>query len=318
MKKKVTIQIVTYNSEKDIIKCIDSINQQTYPNIEVIVIDNKSTDKTVDLLSSKYNDIKIILNNKNLGFCKGHNIGFREGKGDYVIVLNPDVTLDKHFVEEVVKGMEENPEVGLISGKILRMKQDFTTTDIIDSTGIVMARNRRAYDRGQGEKDKGQYDEKSNIFGVCGAAAVYRREMLEDIKIDNEYFDENFFAYKEDVDLSWRAKLLGWKCLYVPSAIAYHKRGWKKSSRKEIPLFLRIHSIKNRYLTIIKNDNIISYLKDFPFILAFDIGVFLYCLFKEPKTLKYILYTIKLLPDTIKKRKHIKIKAKKLSKFRSF
>ncbi|QIB27577.1 glycosyltransferase family 2 protein [Caloranaerobacter azorensis] len=316
--KKVTIQIVTYNSEKDIIKCINSINQQTYRNIEVIVIDNNSTDKTVELLLNKYSNITLIINNKNLGFCKGHNIGFREGKGDYVIILNPDVILDKHFVEQVVKAMEGNPDVGLISGKILRMKQNFITTNIIDSTGIVMARNRRAYDRGQGEEDKGQYDEKNIIFGVCGAAAVYRRKMLEDVKIDNEYFDENFFAYKEDVDLSWRAKLFGWKCLYVPSAVAYHKRGWKESSRKEIPLFLRIHSIKNRYLTIIKNDNIISYLKDLPFILAFDIGIFVYCLFKEPKTLKYILCTIKLLPDTIKKRKQIKIKTKRLKELKNF
>lgn len=314
MYKKVTIQIVTYNSEKDILKCIETINEQTYKNIEIIVIDNKSTDKTVDLLTTEYPNVKLIVNKENLGFCKGHNMGFKEGTGEYVVVLNPDVVLDKHFVEEAVKVMENNPEVGLVSGKILRMKPDFTKTNIIDSTGIIMLRNRRAYDRGQGEEDRGQYDYKKDIFGVCGAAAVYRREMLEDIKIDDEYFDENFFAYKEDVDLSWRTKLFGWKCLYVPSAIAYHKRGWKENNRKKISPLLKVHSIKNRYLMILKNDRLIDFIKDLPYILLFDIGVFIYCLLREPKTLKYIPYTIKHLYDTIKKRKKIKEKLKIISK----
>lgn len=313
MNKKVTAQIVTYNSQQDILKCLESICNQTYKNIEIIVINNKSTDKTVDLIINKYRDIKLIRNKENIGFCKAHNIGFRKGTGEYIMVLNPDVILDKHFIENVVDKMEKDSKIGLISGKILRMKPDFSLTNIIDSTGIVMPRNRRAYDRGQGEEDKRQYDNETDIFGACGAAAVYRREMLEDIKIDNEYFDENFFAYKEDVDLSWRAKKLGWKCKYVPTAIAYHKRGWKEKNRKEIPTFLRVHSIKNRYLMLIKNETFVSFIQNSPHIILFDIGIFLYCIFKESKTLKYIPDTFKLLYDTIKKRKRLqkKIRQKK-------
>lgn len=314
MDKKITVQIVTYNSRNDILKCIDSIENQTYKNIEIIVIDNNSTDNTVELLKEKKDIIKLIKNNENTGFCGGHNIGFREGIGDYIIVLNPDVILDKYFVEEVVKSMEKNQGIGLLSGKILRMNLDFTPTNIIDSTGIVMPRNRRAYDRGQGEEDQEQYDEKRDIFGVCGAAAIYRRDMLEDIKIDDEYFDENFFAYKEDVDLSWRAKVFGWECLYVPSAVAYHKRGWKENNRKNTPYFLKVHSIKNRYLMMIKNEHIIDFFRNLPYILSFDIGIFIYCLLREPMTLKYIPSTIKGLNDTIRKRK--KIQRKRVKQFK--
>lgn len=311
MDKKVTIQIVTYNSAQDIVKCLDSIKEQTFKNIEIIVIDNKSTDQTVDLLRKKHNDIQLIINKRNLGFCIGHNIGLRRGTGEYVLVLNPDIVLDKYFVEIVVQSMEYNPKVGLISGKLLRMMPDFLKTSIIDSTGIIMPKNRRAFDRGQGEEDHGQYDLDQQIFGVCGAAAFYRRTMLKDIKVGNEFFDENFFAYKEDVDLSWRAKNLGWESLYVPNAIAYHKRGWKQHSREDMPHFLKVHSIKNRYLMIVKNENIAEFLKNLPYIAIFDLGVFAYCLFREPKTLKYIPSTIGLLYDTIKKRKTITNKIKR-------
>ncbi|WZL73649.1 glycosyltransferase family 2 protein [Clostridiaceae bacterium 35-E11] len=317
MQALVTVQIVTYNSKKDILECLKGIYQQTYPNIEVIIIDNKSTDNTVDLLEKKPFGINLIVNPQNLGFCGGHNIGFQKGRGEYVLVLNPDVVLDPHFIEEAVKAMDQNPYVGLISGKILRMTPDFRPTNAIDSTGIVMPKNRRAYDRGQGEIDTGQYDHETDIFGVCGAAAVYRREMLEDIKINEEYFDENFFAYKEDVDLSWRARNLGWKCLYVPTAVAYHKRGWRESGRKSIPSFLKIHSIKNRYLMMIKNEDTVDFIKNLPYILAVDIGIFVYCLFREPKTLKYIPTTIKLLCDTIEKRKMIKRKQRDKLKSKS-
>ncbi|MFT9495340.1 glycosyltransferase family 2 protein [Anaerosolibacter sp.] len=306
MGKKVTVQIVTYNSAKDILKCLEGIWEQTYKDIEVIVIDNKSTDHTVDLLQSYKDYIRLTVSNINTGFCGGHNQAFRIGTGEYVLVLNPDVYLDKSFIEIAVNEMENNPEVGSISAKLLRMDENYMPSDIIDSTGIIMPKNRRAYDRGQGEKDIGQYDSKIEIFGVCGAAAFYRRSMLEAIKVDNEYFDENFFAYKEDVDLSWRAKNQGWKCIYLPDALAFHKRGWKDRSRQDIPLFLKVHSIKNRYLMMIKNESLIDYIKNLPSILIFDIGIFSYCLFREQKTLRYIPSTLKVLCDTISKRKKIK------------
>lgn len=310
MHKKVTVQIVTYNSAGDILQCIDSIDKQTYKNIELIIIDNKSTDNTVDLLKSNFPGIQLIENNENLGFCSAHNIGLKRGIGTYHLILNPDVILDSHFIENMVSFTEKQPQVGLATGKILRMMPNGDLSNIIDSTGILLPKNRRAYDRGQGKEDLGQYDKDRQVFGVCGAAAFYRKKMLEEIKIDGEYFDETFFAYKEDVDLSWRARNLGWKSIYVPEAIAYHKRGWQEEGRNHIPTFLKVHSLKNRYLMMLKNEKTSDFLKNLPFILSFDIAVFFYCLVKEPKTLKYIPSTLKRLYDTIKKRKKIQKKIK--------
>jgi len=304
MDKTVFIQIVAYNSEKDILNCLASIINQTYKMIEIMVIDNASIDQTTILIKKHYPNITLIENNSNKGFCNPNNYAFTQAKGEYIIVINPDVILDENFIDVVVRRMEEHQDVGIISGKILRMDNNFTKTNIIDSTGIILPKSRRAYDRGQGEVDLGQYDNSRNIFGACGAAAVYRRAMLEDISLEDEYFDEDFFAYKEDVDLSWRSNNLGWKCLYVPEAIAYHKRGWSKEVRKKIPDFVRVHSVKNRYLMMLKNERK-DFLWHFPYIITTDLLIFIYCIVREPKVLRYIPEVIRLIPKTIRKRRKI-------------
>ena len=305
MKPLCFVQIVTYNSAKYIKRCIESVINQTYANIKIVVIDNGSQDETVALLKNMSFHVYVIENPWNTGFARGHNIGFRQNDGDYILVLNPDVVLDERFIENAIAYMEQNLTVGLLTGKVLRMTPDFQFARTIDSTGIVISKTRRAFDRGQGEEDRGQYDEQKEVFGVSGAAAVYRRRMLEDIKVWDEYFDEDFFAYKEDVDLSWRARLKGWTCHYCPEAIAYHVRGWKQGSRKSQPLFIRIHSMKNRLLMMIKNDSFEGFLRHLPYIIIYEMGTFFYCLIFDFKALKYIIEVMRLLPDALKKRKAI-------------
>src|SRR5439155_16165933 len=136
---------------------------------------------------------------------------------EYVLVLNPDTVLRPNFIEELIHALDARPDAASASGKLLRM--DSTT---IDSTGIVMLRSQRHLDRGADEPDIGQFDKPEDIFGASGAAAMYRRPALEDARIDDEYFDEDFFAYREDADLAWRLRLLGWNSIYVPSAVALH------------------------------------------------------------------------------------------------
>ncbi|WHH57423.1 glycosyltransferase family 2 protein [Petroclostridium sp. X23] len=303
--KKVLVQIVTYNSEKYIIKCLESLSIQTYNNIEIIIIDNNSSDDTILLVNKYYKETRIIKNGCNIGFSAAHNIGFIVAEAEYILILNPDVILEEQFIANIIAKMAQDSRVGLVTGKVLRMRNYFEKTDEIDSTGIFISKSCRAFDRGQAEMDVGQYDYDIDVFGACGAAAIYRRAMLEDIKVDNEYFDESFFAYKEDIDLSWRARLKGWECIYCPEAVAYHMRGWNEGNRKSQPLFIRVHSIKNRILMMLKNDSIVGILEHLPQILIYELAVFFYCLLFDFKALRYIIEVVKLLPQTLRKRKLI-------------
>ena len=246
MNKLASVNILTYNGQSLIGPCLDSVFKQTYPNVEVLVIDNASKDKTVRIVkkicstaNAKKQCLNIIENKKNLGFAAGHNIGIKKSRGEYVLCLNQDVILDKDFIKMAVKTIEKDKKVGAVQGKLYKLQTlnpKPQTSNIIDTTGLLMFKNRRIVNRGQGEKDNGKYNKEEEIFGVDGAASLYRRSALEDIKlpvssheklrgrrhksIPYEYFDENFFCYKEDVDLAWRMRLYGWKAVYQPKAIA--------------------------------------------------------------------------------------------------
>lgn len=281
MKPTVSVQIVTFNSEDDIENCIIAVKNQSYPIHRLIVIDNNSNDATL-LKVQKFGSIEIIKNINNVGFAKGHNQGITMTNTDYVLVLNPDVQLHKNYIEYIVEALENNSAVGMATGKLYRDVE----SRILDSTGIQIKKNRRAIDRGTGEVDTGQYDSKNLIFGVSGAAAVYKREMINSISINHEFFDETFFAYKEDVDVSWRAQILGWKSLFVHQAIAMHGRGWKEDKkRSEVPVYIRQKSYINRYFYIVKNDQLSYYVLHLPFILFFELASFFYTVLKERELL---------------------------------
>ncbi|HZP23647.1 MAG TPA: glycosyltransferase [Terriglobales bacterium] len=126
-------------------------------------------------------------------------------------------------------------------------------TNIIDSTGIYFTRNMRHLDRGAEEVDRGQYDRMQYVFGASGAAAMFRRSFIEDVSVEGEFFDEEFFAFREDGDLAWRAQVMGWKCLYVPAAVAWHVRRVTPERRRDLPLVINWHSAKNRFLMRGKN-----------------------------------------------------------------
>jgi len=283
----IAVQIVTYNSADYIADCLNSVILQSYPVEKIIVIDNDSNDCIKDVVSH-YSNVYCVQNSINSGFVGGHNQGLNYAETDYVLVLNPDVILDKYYIEHIIKFMHLNEKVGAATGKLYRDLDSY----IIDSTGINIKKSRRAVDRGSGEVDQGQYDDMINVFGVSGAAAVYKREMIDMISEDGRFFDESFFAYKEDVDVSWRARLAGWEICFVPKAIAQHERGWKDDkSRKDISLKTRKHSYINRHFYIIKNDNIFYFLLHFPFIFIYEASCLVYILLKERK----LFYAYKLL-----------------------
>jgi len=312
MNKLVSIIILTYNSERYIENCLKSVSGQTYDNIEILIVDNNSNDGTRGILRELKGNQRVILNNENLGYAGGNNIGIKQSRGEYVILINPDVVLDKNFVQEIVSEFEKDPKIGSVQGKIYQMNKR-VKTNIIDTVGFEFFKSGRIIDRGQGEQDNRQYDKSYEIFGVNGAAAVYRRETLNDVELKEEYFDEDFFCYAEDFDLAWRARLRGWKSVFNPKAIAWHDRtssksisgGWKefRKTRKSQSLWLRKMSWRNVWLAFIKNLPLKSFFH--PQFLKRQIKFCFYLLIFEPGVLLIKFSIIKLLPRMLKKRKII-------------
>lgn len=275
----IAVQIVTYNSTDDIKLCLKSVFSQTYPIEQVVVVDNNSQDNIQDVMAF-YPHVHFVQNSVNNGFVGGHNQALTYTDTDYVLVLNPDVVLDKEYIERIIEYMVLHKNIGAATGKLYRD----IDKQIIDSTGIDIKKNRRAIDRGSGEVDQGQYDAAINVFGVSGAAAIYKREMIDMILEEGQFFDESFFAYKEDVDVSWRARLAGWDICFVPTAIAKHERGWKDNkSRQHISLKTRKHSFINRHYYIVKNDQLLYFLLHLPAIFLYEMLCIIYMLFKEPQ-----------------------------------
>lgn len=285
----ISIVIAGYNAAEYIRLCLDSIYNQDYKNYEIIFVDNGSTDGTSSILKT-YPGIKIITNKINKGFCLATNQGIRASGGGYVLTLNSDVVLEKNFLSELGKDIKLEG-AGLFGVKIL--KKD---GQAIDSTGLSLSFFYRFFDRGYAELDKGQYDKDTGIFGPCAAAALYKKEMLEDIKHNGEYFDEDFFFLGEDFDLAWRAQKKKWKARFVPSAVCYHVRNSSGFNNK----YKQYLSLRNRFFLLIKNDAI-NFRYSIVFLL-YDVPRLIYMLFTNKYTFKAIYEIIKYTPKMLKKR----------------
>jgi len=285
--------IVNYN-RKDLLKrCLDSVRGQTFKDIETIVVDNASSDDSVEMVRTFHPEAKLIWNTRNLLFCKAHNQGIDEAGGNFILCLNNDVILDKDYLKEALFAIGLDTKIGMVSGKVLRMDKK-----TIDSTGLFLARNRKAVERGYGKKDKGQYEKPGYVFGVSGACAFFRRNMLMDIKDENGYFDERFGMYYEDLDLCWRAQKKGWKAYYTPKAVSYHIRGGTAVTGKRRPGLnlpyiskeLQKRYIRNRYLCMKKNDSWRGILRNLAFILPYEVKLRGYLMLEKVRCfLKFML-----------------------------
>ncbi len=341
---KISIILVTWNGKKYIPYCLESIFDQSFQDFKVLIIDNGSIDDTVEYIKSNYNlyltneKLKLIENKENTGFCGGYNQAIREviKDSEYILMLNQDIVLEKNYLEEIVNFLKTHQKIGALMGKIYRW--DFEKnkkTNIIDSAGIKMFRNRRAVEIGQGEEDKGQFNKTKEIFGVTGACSIFNSQALKDveIKLSNkmpEYLDEDFVAYKEDIDISLRLRAYGWKIFFLPQAKAYHDRTLRGEknlndvsvalNRKNKNKWRNFLSYKNHLFMLIKNEFLKNFILDFPWIAFYELKKIVFMLIFEFPTLKEALWNFfKQLPLIFKKRKIIasrrKINAKEIRKW---
>ncbi len=271
-----SVIIVNYNKKDLLRRCLDSVMGQGFKDIEIIVVDNASSDGSVEMINTYYPEARLIWNTTNLLFCKAYNQGIDASKGNFVLCLNNDVILHKDYLKETLAAIGLDTRIGMVSGKILRVDKK-----TIDSTGLFLGRNRKPVERGYGRKDRGQYEKKGYVFGVSGACAFFRKGMLKDVRDENGYFDERFGMYYEDLDLCWRAQKKGWTAYYTPKAAAYHERagtavverGKWKSIFPYLPDDLKKRYLKNRYLCMKKNDSLWGILANLPFILWQEIKI---------------------------------------------
>ncbi len=248
--------IVNWNGKKYLKDCFDSLERQTYKDFKIVFVDNGSEDGSVDFiknryLGSKFPSIEIIQLEKNTGFCFGYNMGIKKALEDkninYVIILNNDTKLDEKYIEEIINCAKNHPEAGSIQPKVL----NFFEPDKIDCAGILLSIDGVAVNRGYGEKDQGQLESEEEIFGANGTASLLFREALEKIQIkEGEYFDNDYFAYYEDVDLAWRMRLAGFKSFFCPRAKLFHIHS---ATANKIFGSKAYYLNRNRFFTLIKN-----------------------------------------------------------------
>jgi GT2 family glycosyltransferase len=226
----VSVVVINFNSGEHIFHCIDSLQKQSYRNWELIIVDNASTDGSSEAVRqlAASSGFQYEYSEKNLGSSRGNNLGILLSHGEFVLVMNADVFLDPSYMANCIAAFTRDSRIGTVIGKLISSKDP----RVIDSAGVTLFREGLGVERGIGEVDLGQYDRDEYVAGACCAAAMYRREMLEDIRIDQSFYDEQFFAFVEDLDLSVRALLRGWQTLYFPSAVARHVRGGSTKSSK--------------------------------------------------------------------------------------
>ena len=242
LKNKIAVAVVNWNTEDKSIACVDALMAQTTDHT-IIAVDNGSEDGFVDRIKTEYPKVQLLANASNLGFAGGVNTAIRwaqKNDFEYIALINSDALPAPNWLEELMKGMKKFKDAGAVTGKFV------LTNGLLDSTGDQYTIWGRAYPRGRDLKDEGQFDKAEYVFGASGGASLYKMEVFNSIGL----FDEDFFAYYEDVDMSFRMQLAGWKVGYMPSATADHIGGASSGRVRGLVVYL---TIKNLPWLFIKN-----------------------------------------------------------------
>ncbi len=240
---RVTVVIPNWNGERFLDICLTSLRRQSFEDFETVLVDNGSTDASVDFTRRNFPEVQVVSLDDNRGFSAAVNAGIRASGAEYVVLLNNDTEVDPGWLEALVRAGESHLEAGLFASKLV----DFHDRRVLDGAGDALRRSGLPYRIGHQELDRGQFDEPAFVFGACAAAALYRRSIFEEIGP----FDEDFFAYCEDGDVSFRAQLAGYQCLYVPKALVYHM-GSASTGGKRSPTATRLGT-QNSVNLLVKN-----------------------------------------------------------------
>jgi len=289
---------VNHNGSKYLANCLKSVRNSSYDPFEIIFVDNASTDDSIVIVQELFkNDrITIVRNPSNLGFAKGNNMGARYAKGDYLVFLNNDTEVEPCWLNELVKKMESDPRIGVAQSKLLQLgcpqdRQIFDSTgDFIDFYGVGIR-------RGAGQVDQSQYENIEEVFSARGACMIVRRRIIKDVGL----FDGDFFMGFEDVDLCWRIRLKGYKVMYVPKSVVYHKGSGTPSNIRAF------HDQKNVFLLMMKNYDIFNLVLHLPPHLIFTLGAFVLDIFYR-RTLVLALRKLRVVSFLLLNLRHIMTK----------
>jgi GT2 family glycosyltransferase len=299
----VSVIIPNWNGKKFLKGCLDSLLGSNYPQTEVVIVDNGSKDGSVEFLQEHYPSVKLVTFPHNTGFSVAVNAGITNSSGEFVALLNNDTVVEPDWITQMVSAMREHAEIGSTGCKMLA----YDDHKLLDGAGDGYRRGGLPGRIGHREIDRGQFDKQRYILGPCGGAALYRRSMLDDIGL----FDDDYFAYLEDVDIGLRAQSAGYKCLYVPTAVMYHL-GCGTTGSGYHPLVVKL-SAQNNWNTIVKNIPIQLLLKFAPQILYWQAYYFAVVIVRGGQVIPWLHGTwnaIKLLPKMLRKRAEINRKRK--------
>jgi len=294
----VSIIVVNYNGQELIVDCLKALEAQKFQDFEVILVDNGSSDQSLDRIkkfteqTSTATPIRVIQLEKNVGFAAGNVEGLKRAQGEYIALLNNDTEPDDMWVAELASAMRDHPEVGICASKMI-----VHGANVLDSAGLMYSTLLKGYNRGEGESGS-KYTEPEYVFGASGGAALCRRKMIDEIG----FLDEDFFLIHEDVDLSFRAQLAGWKVLYVPTARVYHKVRSSIGTMSDTAVY---YTLRNADFVKVKNIPLALLLRCLP---GFFIGLmteFIYFAIKHGRLRVYLrakLDALRMLPSMLKKR----------------
>jgi GT2 family glycosyltransferase len=319
-----TVSLVTWNGMRWLPACLASVAAQTLADHELLVIDNASSDgSTAWLRAQAAADprIHLVESAQNSGYARAHNANIRVARGEAILLLNQDAVLDPGFLEATVSVLRERPGVASVQGRLRRLGPDGERRDVLDTTGLVMHRDRRVVSRAQLAKEEwpgGDGPTAGPVWGADGAAPVYRRSALAGARLPRrgggwEVLDEDFFMYKEDVDLAWRLRRLGWTAWYEPAALAWHARGSGDTGASSVvgviranlsnPPHVRAISWRNQRLMQVKNEELASYLRDLPWIARRELLSWAFVLLADPGRLRVLPELLRALPWAMRKRR---------------
>jgi hypothetical protein len=244
---KLSVVVVNWNSRADLEACLDSLRVQTHRELEVVVIDNASTDGSVEMVRTRYPEVRLLAQADNLGFAEACNLGIDATTGPWVAMLNNDATAEPRWAEALVEAARDAPAAcGMLQSLMLFQR----APGRVNSTGIELTRAGRGHDRNEGAPRPTRL-EPEEIFCPTAGAAAYRRAMLDAIRLPVGYFDRDHFCYYEDMDLGWRARLAGWSAIYVPASVVHHR--YHGSTERRGRSWLVVTSKTNRLRTLVKN-----------------------------------------------------------------